>query len=91
MTHVRVVGCTGDRRQKPSILARRDDGRELGMYLEGHDVSEQEQVPPIDGDPVGLHDVRDLFRDDDPSRLHSQRLEHLAEGRRNSQPLSCCT
>lgn len=52
--------------------------------LEGHDVSKQEQVSSVDGDPVGLHDVCDLLRDDDPSSLHAKRLKYLVNPRKYS-------
>lgn len=53
-------------------------------YLESHDVSQQKQVPPVDGDAIGLHDVRDLLGDDDPRRLHAKGLEHLQKWRRGN-------
>lgn len=47
------------------------------LHLEGHDVSEKEQMPSVDGDTVRLHNVRDFLGNDYPSCLHTQRVEHL--------------
>lgn len=53
-------------------------------HLESHDVGQQKQVPPVDGDAVCLHDVGDLLGDDDPCRLHAEGLEHLRRARGSS-------